>query len=353
MKNLLFTKLILLCYNHFRKRGVMMNQILSVDQGNFNNKKQKQPKNKFNNYKSSGPIEINKIAKFFAIAMIIFGVFMIGSGSYAMVKNGGSTTSTVPPVIKMESTAEKKITITVTHSSPLKEVSYYWNDEDPTPIPTNGQNQVTQTINMPTGTNILHVNAIDENNLEANAQGTYELKGAIQINLDRDNSGVKITAEGENTLSYLTYRWDDEEETRVDINSKTYEDVIEGPRGTHTLTVVVVDEKNNTETKEQDVLTSKEPNLEVMKDEDDPTKFKIVASDEEGLKKVQFVINGTDKKKIDLTRAHEDVEDRKEFEFSYKLPEGESTVEVTVFNESDISKTETVTLVNEEEQEID
>ncbi len=326
-----------------------MNQILSVDQGNYNNKnkKQKQPKNSFNNHKNSGPIEITKVAKFFAIAMIIFGVFMIGSGSYAMVKNGSTSSASKMPIITMESEAEKTVTITVTHNSPLKEVSYYWNQGEPTQIPTNGQKQVSQTISMPTGVNVLHVYAIDENNIEANAQGTYELVGAITINLESVSTGVKITAEGENELSYMTYRWDDEEETRVDINSKSYEEVIEGPRGTHTLTVVVVDEKNNTETKEQNVLTSKEPALEVMKDEEDPTKFKLIASDEEGLTKVLFVINGTDKKKIDLTKVYKDVEDRKEFEFSYKLPEGESTVEVTVYNESDVSKTETVTLINE------
>lgn len=323
-----------------------MNQILSVDEGKY--KKHKQKNNISMSYnKNSSRIEITKIARFFAIAMIVFGAFMIGSSSYAMVKNSGSKSETIPPVIKMQSAEEKMVTITVSHSSVLKEVTYYWNQEEPVPIPTNGQKQVTQTISMPTGTNVLHVHAVDENNIEANSQGTYELEGSIKIDLESVNSGVKIKVEGENKLSYMTYRWDEDDEEKVDINSKTYEEVIEGPRGTHKLTVVVVDEKNNTETKEQDVLTSKEPELEVVKDEEDDSKFKIIASDEEGLKKVEFIINGTEKKRIDLTRVYEDIEDRKEFEFSYKLPEGESTVEVTVYNESDIPKKQTVTLHND------
>ena len=67
-----------------------MNQILSVDKRNVN-KKRKKPKN--NSYNNSGQIEIKKITMFFAIAMIVFGVFMIGSASYAMIKNDNSSKS--------------------------------------------------------------------------------------------------------------------------------------------------------------------------------------------------------------------------------------------------------------------
>ena len=48
-----------------------MNQILSIE----NSTK-----------KNSGPVEIGKVIKFFGIVLIIFGVFMIGSGSYSMYK---------------------------------------------------------------------------------------------------------------------------------------------------------------------------------------------------------------------------------------------------------------------------
>ena len=53
-----------------------MNQILSVEQ----------PVEKKRKTKNSGPIEIEKIVRFFAIAMIIFGIVIISSASYAMYK---------------------------------------------------------------------------------------------------------------------------------------------------------------------------------------------------------------------------------------------------------------------------
>ena len=56
-----------------------------------------------------------------------------------------------------------------------------------------------------------------------------------------------------NELSYMTYRWDEDEEQTVQINSTTTEQLIEIPKGQHTLTVSVVDINNNTETKEQEV----------------------------------------------------------------------------------------------------
>ena len=51
-----------------------MNQILSTDISG--NKKRN---------KNSKPIEINNIVKFFAIAIIIFGIFIIGIGAYSII----------------------------------------------------------------------------------------------------------------------------------------------------------------------------------------------------------------------------------------------------------------------------
>lgn len=42
---------------------------------------------------------------------------------------------------------------------------------------------------------------------------------------------------------------------------------------------------------------------------------------------------------LDLTKAYESVEDRKEFEYSYPLHDGENKLEVTVYNESDVTET--------------
>ena len=58
-----------------------MNQILSVEPPKPRKEKKQKVNNSYNSYKSSGPIEIEKIARFFAIVLIVFGIIMVGSGS--------------------------------------------------------------------------------------------------------------------------------------------------------------------------------------------------------------------------------------------------------------------------------
>ena len=133
----------------------------------------------------------------------------------------------------------------------------------------------------------------------------------------------------------MTYRWDEEEETKVDINNSQIEQTIEIPKGLHTLTVIVVDQNNKTEKKEQEVKGVTKPKLEVTTD---GLAFFIKASDEQGLTKVEFIINETQKFRLDL-KAELSLEERKQFEYQYPLQDGENKLEITVYNESDVTET--------------
>ena len=66
-----------------------MNQILMVED------KKKTKKSK----KSSGPIEIKNIIRFFAIIIIIFALFLIGHSSYALYRDArGNSTENLPEI---------------------------------------------------------------------------------------------------------------------------------------------------------------------------------------------------------------------------------------------------------------
>ena len=67
-----------------------MNQILSTEAPKSNKKVRGGNRE---------PADIEKILKFFAIGMILFGIFMIGSGSYAMYQNSKLTGSSSKPTI--------------------------------------------------------------------------------------------------------------------------------------------------------------------------------------------------------------------------------------------------------------
>ena len=93
---------------------------------------------------------------------------------------------------------------------------------------------------------------------------------------------------------------------------------------------------NKTETTEQKVKGVQRPKVEVTTDGSE--NFIIKASDEEGIKTVEFIINETDKNVLHLDQKWPSLDERKEFEYSYPLHDGENKLEVRVYNESGISE---------------
>lgn len=306
-----------------------MNQILSVDNSKRGNAKK---------YKTrgNGPIEINSISKFFAIAILMFGIFIISSGSYSMYKESSKEIVNNKPVIHVEQTEETEILLKVTHEKALSKISYEWNDEGATQVPCSGRKEVETKIEVPTGINILTVQASDIDGQEIEYTKVYTIEADININIEPEGNNLKITANGKNQLQYMTYRWDDEDEETKVIEGKQAEQIVEIPKGLHTLTVIVVDENNKTETEVQEVNGITKPKLEVTTD--GSSNFIIRTSDEQGIKKIEFIINEEEKYRLDL-EGELTLEERKEFEYAYPLHDGENKIEVTVYNESDVSET--------------
>lgn len=298
-----------------------LNQILSVE----NTKKEKKKRSR-----SSGPIEIENILKFFSIALIIFGVFMIGSGSYSMYKGSQEGTSTSKPTISVATLTEGQVTLKIEHSKKLAKVTYKWNDEEETEVDCSGKKKVEQTIQIPTGNNTLSVYAEDVNGRISTYQKSYTVEGDISIEFEAEGKNIKITTEGKEQIAYITYRWDDEEETKVDVNDFQNETTVEIPKGQHTLTVIAVDINNKTETQEQEVKGVTKPKLEVTTD--GSSNFIIKASDEEGLKRLELIRNQTEKYFLNL-------DGRTELEYNFPIKEGENKLEVIVYNESDVTET--------------
>ena len=310
-----------------------MNQILSVNNSPKDNfKKEKVKKTNMGN--NGGPAEISSILKFFSIAILVFGIFMIGSGSYSMYKEA-STSKTSIPNIFVSAIEDKQITVKISHDKNLAEVTYKWNDEPEINIACSGNTAETK-IEVPEGINTLTIKATDVNGEVGDFSNVYNIEENITINIEPAGNNLKITANGRTQLAYMTYRWDEDEETRVDINDNVGETTIEIPKGLHKLTVIAVDQNNETKTKEQEVNGVTKPKLEVTTD--GSSNFIIKASDEQGIKKVEFIINETEKFRINLQDALP-LEERKEFEYSYPLHEGENKLEVTVYNENDVTET--------------
>lgn len=318
-----------------------MNQILSVEPP----KPKKEKKQKMRNSSGGGTIEIDKIVRFFAIVLIVFGIVMIGSGSYSMYQGMQTGNTEAKPTISVQQVTETQLQIEVSHTTPLQRVTYNWNGEEMVELDASGKRSVQQTIEIPTGDNTLNIYATDQEGKETNYSQNYSIEGDISIDFAVEGSNLKVTASGKNEISYMTYRWDDEEEQRIDINAMTTEQLIEIPMGQHTLTVSVVDINNTTQTEEQEVKGVTRPTLEVTTD--GSANFVIRASDDEGLTKVEVTIDEDENQKymFNLEQIYSK-EERKQFEYNkFALHDGENKIEVTVYNESGESQTARV-LVN-------
>ena len=288
-----------------------MNQILATSEATSKKKR-------------SGPADIKTVVKVFAIVMIIFGVFMIGTGSYAIYKDNESKNSEVTkPTITETQKDEKTVLVSVAHDKAIDRIEYKWNDGEVQTVTGNGRRNIEIEVEIPGGTNTLTVRAIDVNGQEISTDIDYTAEDII--NLTVSGNKLKITAENETEISYMTYRWDEEEEQKIDINSTTVDQEIDIPMGEHNLTVILVDINNETITKEQKVKGVTKPVIEIGADEAKEN-YLVTITDETGLDKVEVTLRGETK-----TVTVED--NATEVKYRFPLIENdENMLEITAYN---------------------
>ena len=305
-----------------------MNQILSTSIPMDNKKKQTN--------KTHNPIEIEKILKFFGIVILIFGIFLIGIGVYKITQNQvQQKAENTEPTISIENKTENTILLKIINQKNIDRLEYGWNNEEPTIIYGNNGKYLEKEINVPAGSNILNVLVVDVDGKETTYEKQYERESNIEFEVSGNK--IKIIYSGDTMISYMTYRWDEEEETRVEIQDTTIEKEIDTIKGLHTLTVVVVDENNNTDTKQQKINGVSKPKVEVTVDEQNEH-FVIKASDEEKISKFSFKLNQDENQEYEMNLEDKDF---KEIQYvlqdSMKLQPGENTIEVTVYNSNGVS----------------
>lgn len=304
-----------------------MNQILSTSMPTDNKKKNRNVQ----------PIAIGSILKFFGVAMLIFGIFLIGIGFYATYENQNyKQEQNIEPTISIENKTNNVIMLKITHKKNIARVEYNWNGGENTVVSGNNGKYLEKKISIPSGTNTLHVLIVDEDGKEM----TYEKQYKIESNINIEVSGnkIKITYEGDTKILYMTYRWDEEEEKTLEINNTSIEEEIDAIKGLHTLTVIVVDENNNTATKQQKINGVSKPKVSVRVDEQ-KEHFVIQASDDEKLSKIEFRLDQDENQEFVLNLEEKDM---KELQYvlpdSLKLKAGENIIEVTVYNSNGVSE---------------
>ena len=306
-----------------------MNQILSTSVLTGGKKKRK----------NSNPADVKSVIKVFSIILLIFGIFMIGTSSYGIYQNIQERANIKPnPTITVESVEDDTIVfLKVVSEYNIDTITYQWNDEQETTIRGNGRKYVEERITIPTGSNILNIHVTDVNGGENTYSNTYELESNIKLEA-LENGNIRMTYEGEEQIAYMTYRWDDEDETRIDINNTSIDQELPARIGTHTLTVIVVDVNNKTETKVQEIKGVSRPTIDITFNED-YSRYVISLHDDSGLQEVVITLNEDENQKF----GQKFTESEQDFQFEIPLQTGsDNKMEVVVTNVDGVQETRRV-----------
>lgn len=289
--------------------------------------------------KNGNSLDINTIIKIFVAVIIIFAIILIGKGTYGMIASLKNNQAGTEPIVSLQE-VDGKLKINIVHDKPIDKIIYSWNNSQEITLQGKGQSNITEKIDLPVGTNTLNLRIIDNNKKEVTYTKEYfksdEDTTNPEIELVVEGSKVKIVAKDETELSYIMYRWNEEDNTVVESredSKKQIEEKIAILKGENKLTIIAVDAAGNESTKEQVFKGAKKPSIETVQENDE---LVIRVKDEESIQKIEINLNGeafsTDPENTGNAL------NMKEAEIRQKLQAGENTITVTVYNVSGLSE---------------
>lgn len=302
--------------------------------------------------------QLNKVIKFFSAFIIIFGIIFIVEGILGFLKLRNTHVNVDAPKINIERLDNTTI-LKVSSTDGISVVKYYWNiiNEGKTGKTTeervNGQKDVSIKIDTLNGTNELCIEVLDVNgniikynpvmisyNIEdeegnensdpqqdENGIGDEQTDWENAINNDKtkptiklegESGKIKINATDDLKMSYVIYRWNDEQEltiTGLSEDEKTVEESIDVLEGTNKLTVIAIDRAGNQEVLEKEIKGVRGPSVKVIKENG---QIVVNVEDEEKITKIIYNFNGEE---ITLEDINE-----KTYEFKLDLVDGENYI---------------------------
>lgn len=314
-----------------------MNQILSMQQSQMsssNGPKQKKPKKEkqINYGRPSNKANIVSISRVFCVLIILFGLVLIGDATYGIV----SSKPTLKDTINVTANAiGSDVTIKAVGSMPIQRLTYKWGQGEEIVIQGNGTVELEAVTQIPRGNNILNMTVIDYygNKVEFQKQYINEQDDSSKPSIEISVSGnmLNIIATDETEMSYLTYSWNNETPTRVNIDSNATDKrelrtSIEVQRGENTLDIVAVDVDGNTATRTENIKGANKPTFEVSAD---GTNLIINAKDDEGINKIEITVDGA--------VSETEPDNLKELQATLPITPGDHTVTIKVTNVNGLS----------------
>ena len=148
----------------------------------------------------------------------------------------------------------------------------------------------------------------------------------INVKFESELGGVKVIVTSDTKISTISYWWDEEEAILLEVNDNQYETVILSKQGTHTLKLKITDENGFVKDKSQLVIGDAGPEVTLLTD--GVSNYVIRAKDDEQITKLVITLN-------DETQEIE--VNSKEIEHIIPIPEGDSLIDVIVYNINGLS----------------
>ncbi len=254
----------------------------------------------------------DKVTRVFALILICFAICLASVGIYNLMNNKTKTETPTSSATQAKITVEKTkstkdenkevILIKVSHDKVIKKLIYSWDSDKDTTLQGEEKSTMEREIPLYQGTHTLNIKVVDIDGVETMHQETIESETgedqiAPEIKLSvTDEKKLKITATDETEMSYVTYRWNDEEEIRVDVSEedkKKIEFEIDILKGKNDIVVIAVDANNRVTTEPQSFTGVTKPDITVTISADKKA-VEIKCFHENGIKEIGLNINGTD-----------------------------------------------------------
>ena len=313
-----------------------MNQILSMQQTSGQDTKKK---SQINYGRPSNKANIVSIARVFSILIIIFGIALVCDATYGII---GATPTLKDQVEVTANAIGTEVTIRAVGNMPIQSLKYRWGQGEETNVSGNGTVELETKAQIPVGNNILNIEVIDYYGNKSEYQKQYineqdeNSKPTIEISVS--GNMLNITATDETEMSYISYSWNNETPTRIDMdtqseNKKELKASIEVLKGQNTLSIVAVDTDGNSSSRTENIKGANKPTFTI---EANGTNIVINAKDEEGISKVSITVDGV--------TSEEEVDNLKELTATQSITPGEHTVTIKITNINGLSEEQSYTV---------
>ena len=280
--------------------------------------------------RNSNSQDTKKIVLFFSVSLIIFGLILFGQGVYGIVKKDSTQVNKddETTTISLQQNNSGEVIINVNSQTIISELIYYWNSEASQTISGNGNTTMQQIITMPAGQNTLTVKTIDVNGKQKTETQTFKLDvDKPNISLSVIGNKIKIAVDSKADLAYITYKWNNEQEKKMDMTTfedKTkYEVEVEIPKGKNTLLVTATDIYENKSEKSQEVKGIAKP-VFAKPVINEPYITFTVTSEDDDIKTIEFFYNG---KNYKITEdAIKKSQNAKKVSYKLTLEKGKNTL---------------------------